>query len=180
MILLAACERFRLLRCRESEGYGSQALAQIALPNLHLHPADFVGDVAVERVLAEGAEVGIFGQPFEIAVTELEGVVQRRYRQVQFAVEGVAASEIVEDQRVARFEVGQSLVHGEAVIEPAALGVVVAEHLQRFDVVGVAGHDAFQKANFDVEIARFLSRKLFSSGTAFLRHTTVCNISNGG
>jgi hypothetical protein len=72
---------------------------------------------------------------------------------MEFASERMATGEIVEDERVARLELGQLLVHSQAAIETSALGVMVAQDLQRFDVLGIAADEAFKEGDFDVELA---------------------------
>lgn len=72
---------------------------------------------------------------------------------MEFASERMATGEIVKDERVARLEPGQLLVHSQAVVESAALGVMVSQYLQRFDVLGIAADEAFKEGDFDVELA---------------------------
>ena len=54
------------------------------------------------------------------------------------------------------------LVNLQPVVEPTALGVVVAQQLQRLDVGGVALDESRQKVDFDIEIALLLVRKRLS------------------
>jgi hypothetical protein len=72
---------------------------------------------------------------------------------MEFASERMATGEIVKDERVARLEPGQLLVHSQSVVESAALGVMVSQYLQRFDVLGIAADEAFKEGDFDVELA---------------------------
>jgi hypothetical protein len=69
----------------------------------------------------------------------------------------MTAGEIVKDERVARLEPGQLLVHSQAVVESSPLGVMVSQHLQRFDVLGIAADEPFQERDLDVQLARFLA-----------------------
>src|SRR5437867_5899600 len=63
----------------------------VSSSDLHLHLADFIFDISVERMLAEAAQVRVSGQPFEIAVPQRQSAVQSGRRQVKFAVERIAA-----------------------------------------------------------------------------------------
>jgi hypothetical protein len=124
-------------------------------------------------VLAQALEVGVFGQPSEVAVAENEGFFEGCGGEIDFAVKGVAAGEVVKDDGIAGLDLGELFIYVEAVAEAAALGVVVAEELQGFDVLGLAAEQSFQEADFDVQIPCLFSRKLLTASTAFSRHTTV-------
>jgi hypothetical protein len=69
----------------------------------------------------------------------------------------MTAGEIVKDQRVARLEPGQLLVHPQAMVESSTLGVMVSQHLQRFEVLGIAVDEPFQERNLDVQLACFFA-----------------------
>ena len=138
-----------------------------------LHFPDLVPDGAEAGVLSKPLKVRVFGEPSEITVAEREGFFEGRSGEVNLPVQGVAASEVVEDQRVARFNPGELFVHVEAVNVAAALGIVVAEELQGFDVFGLAVQQSFKKANFDIQIADLLAGEFLTASTAFSRHTTA-------
>ena len=59
----------------------------------------------------------------------------------------MTAGEIVEDERAVRLELGQLLVHLQAVVESSALGIMVSQDLQRFDVLRIAADEPFQEGN---------------------------------
>lgn len=140
--------------------------------HLDLHLLDFVLDVGVTGVLAQAPQVRIPGEPFEIAVTEKERLVQGRNREIEFAVKRVAARQVIKHQRVAGFEHGQLLVHFQTVAVFAPLSVVISQKLQGFDVFRVAPDNAFHEGDFDLEVAKFSASQLLSFCTAFLGHTT--------
>src|SRR5690349_18812185 len=118
--------------------------------DLDLHFPDFLLDGAVAGVLAELAQIGIAREPFEIAVAEGEGFFEGTRGEVEFTIERVAAGEIVKDKRIFWLKAGQLFVHLQAVVEVAALGVVVAEDLQSFDVLRGAANDSLHEGNLDV------------------------------
>ena|SRR5581483_582605 len=124
---------------------------------LHLHLADFVLNRAVDGMFAQRAKVGIFGEPFKIAVPKQQCFFQSSRSAVELAVQGIAASQVVKDKRIARFKPGQPFVDLQAVFEFAALGIVIAEDLQGFDVLRVATNKTFEETDFHIKVARLFT-----------------------
>jgi len=92
-------------------------------------------------------QVRIFGQPGEIAVAEGQRPFQGRRRLVQLPSEGMAAGEIVEDNRAVRLELGQLLVHLQAVVESSTLGVMISQDLQRLHILRITADQPLQEGN---------------------------------
>ena len=122
-----------------------------------LHLPNAVRDRPVQRVFAKEPQIRVSGQPLEIAVTEREGFLQRGGSEVKFRIQGMAAGQIVENQRIARFETRQLFVDLQATLVSAALSVVVAQDLERLDIIGVAVDDSFQEADFNIEVSDLLT-----------------------
>ena len=122
-------------------------------------------------MLAQSAQVRILGEPFEITIAERERLLERRSRHVHVADQRVTAGKIVKHQRVRRLEPRQLFVHLQSLVEPAALGIMIAEQLQGLHVGRVPPDDAFDELDLDVQLACLLASHLFSSA-AVLRHTT--------
>lgn len=123
-------------------------------------------------MFAQRPQIRVFGQPFEIAVTQRERLVERGRGQIHRAGEGIAARKIVEDQRIARFKPRQLLVHFEAILIFTALGVMIPQKLQGLDVFRIATHDPFHELYLDIELPRFPPIH-FLFDAALFRHTTV-------
>src|ERR1051325_742361 len=140
--------------------------------DLDLHLPDSFFDGPVAGMFAKLAQVGVAGQPAEIAITEHERFFKCRRGQIKFAVERITASQIVEDQRIFWLQAGEPLVHPQAVIIAAALRVMVAENLQGLDVARVPLNNALHEADLDVEITHLSACKLSASGIILFRHTT--------
>ena len=119
---------------------------------------------------AELFQIGVFGQPSEIAVAEFDSVVEGRERTIEFIGEGVAAREVVKHERVFRLQSGETFVHMQAFGETAALGVVIAEELQGVHVIGIAADKALDELDFGIEVALFRGGQFFL-GAAFGWHT---------
>ena len=130
-------------------------------------------------MLTEVAEVRVLGQPLEIAVSECQGPFEGLRRSVNFAVKGVTARQVVEDQWIARLETGQLLVNSQAVIMFSALAIVVSQYLQGLDILRVAADQPLEKGDLDIEFARLLPGQRFVTGTGLLRHTTTCIVPKG-
>jgi hypothetical protein len=160
----------------EVPGLAEQVLgvpnSNCASRDLHIHFADLGFDFAEDRVFAQGAQVRILGEPFEIPVAEGEGLLERRRGGINFADERVAAGEVVEYERVLGFEPGQFFVHLEALIETAALGVMIAEELKSLDIFRIAPHESLHELNLNIQVFRVPAFRFFS-GTNLFRHTTV-------
>ena len=76
-------------------------------------------------MFAKRVQVRIASEPFEIAVAEREGLLERGGGAGNAASEGVTAGEIVEDQRIAGLQARQTLVDTQTVDELSALGIVI-------------------------------------------------------
>ena len=124
-------------------------------------------------MLAKLVEIRVPGQPSEIAVAQSQRLFQSGDSLIKLASESMTTREIVKDKRVAWLEPGQLLVHSQAVVESATLGVMVSQDLQCFQVLGIAVDEPFQERDFDVQIASFPAGQPFAFGTAFFRHTTA-------
>src|SRR5438105_1124298 len=123
-------------------------------------------------MLAQGPEVRIAGQPFEVAIAQGEGFFQGAGGHVKFAVERVAASEVVENERVAGFEPGKALVYFEAAVVGATLGIMIAQNLEGLDVMGVAPDDPFHESDLDFQLAHFFASQLLILAYISFRHET--------
>src|SRR5439155_12798996 len=133
--------------------------------NVHLHLPDFVFNGPVERMFAKLAKVGVAGKPFEIVVAERQGFLQGRCGQIEIAIQRIATGQIVKNQRIARLKAGQSLVHFKAEVVLAALGVMVSQNLERFDVFGVSTDYSFHEGNFNVKVTNLLAAQLLTFDT---------------
>lgn len=120
-------------------------------------------------MVPEFFQVGIAREPFEVAVAVVEGVVERGGGLTGLVEERVAAGEVVLHERIVGAEAGEPLVHLEAGLEAAAPGVIIAEHLERLEVFGVAPDDAFEEADGDVQLALFVGGQFFL-GAALVWH----------
>src|ERR1039458_6732637 len=89
----------------------------------------------------------------------------------------MTTGEIVKDERVGRLEPGQLLVHSQAAVEYSPLGIMVSQHLQRFEVLGITADEPLQERDFDVNLASFLTGQRLAFGTTFFRHTTAWIVS---
>jgi uncharacterized membrane protein len=76
---------------------------------------------------------------------------------MKFGIQGVTASQVIENERVLRLEARELLVYFEAVGISAALSVMVPEDLERFDVISVAFDDPFQEADLGIEVPDLLA-----------------------
>jgi hypothetical protein len=123
------------------------------LTNLDFHPADFVSNLPVNRLLAEVAKVGISGQPIEIAVAELKGFLQCKHGAVELPGKRAAAREIVKNERIVRFKAREALVHFQALGVTPASCVVVAQKLQCVHVIRIAADKPLHEFNPGVEVA---------------------------
>ena len=112
-------------------------------------------------MFAELREVRVAREPGEIPVAEVDGPLQRLHRLLELPGERATAREVIVDQRVTGAQPDELLVHFEAVNEPPALRVVIAEELQRLHVLRIAADDAFEKTNLDVQIALLRARECF-------------------
>jgi hypothetical protein len=140
--------------------------------NFDLHLPDFVFNRPVERMFAELAEVRVAGEPFEIVVTKRKRLVQGSGRQIEIAVQGVTAGQIVKNEWVARLKAGQSFVHFKAEVVLAALRVMIAENLEGFDVFGVSPDNSFHESNFNVKVSNLFAAQLLTFDTTLHGHTT--------
>ena len=66
---------------------------------------------SIDRLGAEFFQVGILGQPGEIAVAKLQRLFKRERGAVKFLGQRIAAREIVKDERIFRFEPREAFVH---------------------------------------------------------------------
>jgi hypothetical protein len=123
-------------------------------------------------MFSQGREIGVPGQPFEIAITECQSAIKGVGGRSKFAIEAIAAREVVKNERIGGFEFRELFVDIEAALELAALGVVIAKDLEGFDVLLVAPNDSFHEGDFNVQFASFFTRQSSGLGTAFHRHTT--------
>ena len=146
--------------------------AQSRSVNFDLNLPDFILNALVDGMFTQRPKVRIFCQPLEIPVAQEQRFFQSCGSHVQFAIKRITASEVVKNQRITRLKPGQLFVDLEAVSEFAALGVVVAQDLESFDVLWVAADNPLKKADFDIKVPRCFARRPFRSRTAFLRHTT--------
>jgi hypothetical protein len=133
--------------------------------------ANFFLQLLKRRVGAEFFQVGILGEPFEIAVAQLDGLVERAEGAVKFIGERVAAREVVKHERIAWFEARETFVHVQSLGETAALGVMVAEQLQGVHIIWIAAHQPLDELDFHIEFTLFRAVQFFL-GTVFGRHTT--------
>jgi len=119
---------------------------------------DFVLDRAIQRMLPKRRKIRVFGQPLEITIAEAQSAIERLRGQRKFTVQAVAAGEIIKNERIRGLKARKLFVHIQAAFELAALSVVVAENLQRFDVLLVATDNSFHEADLDVQFASFFTR----------------------
>ena len=54
-----------------------------------------------------------------------------------------------------RFQARETLVHLQAFADATALGVVVAQDLERIHVIGIAANQSLDEFNLDVKLALF-------------------------
>src|ERR1043165_2211328 len=103
-----------------------------------VHPAYLLAQAGVWLVLAQCLQIRVAREPFEIAIAEVEGHLDGLDGFLEFARERKAAREVVEHERVLRFELRELLVDLQTFLDAAALGVVVAQDLQRLHVSRIA------------------------------------------
>ena len=107
-------------------------------------------------MFAQEPQVRISGQPLEVAITKRKRLFQGGGGQIKFGIQRMTASQIIEHERILRFKAGELFVYFEAVGVSAALGVMVAQDLERLDVFSVAFDDPFQEADFSIEVSDLL------------------------
>jgi hypothetical protein len=138
------------------EGDWANGDAGSSYPDLHL--ADFVLDLAIERVFAQGSQIGIFGEPFEITITEIKRPVQGISRGLEFPVQTITAGKIVKHQRIGRLEFRKLLVHIETALVFPTLGVMVTEDLESLNVLFVAPDNSLHESDLNVEFTELFTR----------------------
>ena len=74
----------------------------------------------------------------------------------------MAASQIIEHQRIAWFKAGQSFVYFETVPETATLGIMVAQNLERLNIAWVTANDTLHEGDFDVQLTHLSAVQLLS------------------
>ena len=136
------------------------------------HRLDAGADFLVEGMLAKPGEIRVFAQPFEITVTQVKRAIQRLRGRGKALRKRITTGQVVLHKRVAGAQARQLFVHFQTLFEAAAARVIVAQDLQGLKVGRIAPDNAFQEADFDVEIALFLSGQ-FLSGDRLARHTTT-------
>ena len=70
------------------------------------------------------------------------------------------------------FEPGKALVHFEAAVVGATLGIMIAQNLEGLDVMGVAPDDPFHESDLDFQLAHFFASQLLILAYVSLRHET--------
>jgi len=123
-------------------------------------------------MLPEIDEIGIPGQPLEIAITEIQRAFQGADRLVKLLGQRIASGEIVVHERILGAQLGELHVHPQAFLDLSAAGIIVPQNLQRFDKGRIASDDSLDESDFDVQISPFGAAQFFSL-TDFLRHTTL-------
>jgi len=123
-------------------------------------------------MFAERGQVRISGQPFEITIAKVYGAIERIRGSGNLTVQAVAASQIVEDERIGRLQFGQLFVHVQTLAVFAALGVMVAKDLQGLDVLAIPMNYSLHEADLDIQFTHLFTRQPSGFGTAFLGHTT--------
>ena len=131
--------------------------------------ADPFADRFVKRMAANAPEVRIATQPFEIAITQVEGLMEGCDRPGWLTGEGQAAGKIVAAHCIARPQFHQPLIHGQPPLIPPATRVVVPQYLQRFNESWIAPDHAFQKTDLDIQILGLTPRQT-PIRIRFLRH----------
>src|SRR4051812_25195778 len=104
-------------------------------------------------MFAKRSEIGILCQPFEIPIAERQSAVEGFSGRRKFAIEAMAARQIVKNQRITRLEFRQLLIHIQAALEFAALSIMITQDLKGFDVLLIAPNNSFHEADFDVQFA---------------------------
>src|SRR5437016_7948395 len=84
-------------------------------------------------MFAEPGEVGVFGQPSEIAITQVKRAMQCGGGGGELPGQRIAASQVVVHMRVIGPQVGELLIQLQTICKPAAARIIVSENLQRFD-----------------------------------------------
>ena len=79
----------------------------------------------------------------------------------------MAAREIVEHDRAVRLELGQLLVHLQAVLKSPSLGIMIAQDLQRLHILRIAADQSLQEGNLYIQLARLFARQPFVFGLHF-------------
>lgn len=133
---------------------------------------EFGADFAVNRVLSQFPQIRIAAEPFQVAIAEIESVIQRIGGLLELAGERVAAGEIVMSHRIFRTMLDEPLVDAQTVLEAAAFRVVIAEQAQGVHVSGVTAHQTLEKRNFDIEVAAPLAVAGGMVGRGGLGHGT--------
>src|ERR1051325_1381181 len=70
--------RYGRARPRTMTFMGNETKGGANSAHLHLHALDFILDRAEDRMLAQGAQVRILGEPFEIAIAQRQRPLERR------------------------------------------------------------------------------------------------------
>src|SRR4051794_37936626 len=121
--------------------------------NSHPNVAQLGPDAAINRLLSKIVQVGVFGQPFEIAVTKVDGCFEGDSGLIVVFREAKAAREIVKNQRIPRTQEREFLIDPQAGQELTTPGVIVPEELESVQITWIALNNPFQKPYFDVQVA---------------------------
>src|SRR5438094_1869225 len=131
--------------------------------NLDFHRFDASADSFIERMSAEGGEVGVLGQPFEIAITQVKRAIQRGGGGGELLRQRIAASQVVVHQGVTGPQAGELLIQLQTICKPAAARIVISQNLQSFNERRGAANHAFNEPDLDVEVAFLFARQFFRS-----------------
>ena len=137
--------------------YPRNGISKSKSTNAHLEFAEFGADFPVGRMDAEIAQVRVDGDPFEVAITEVEGLLEGAGGKLAVVGKGVTAGKVVVDEGVLGAEADEVFIDAEAVGEFAAAGVIIAEDLQGFDEPRVALDNALHETDFQIQVALFAS-----------------------
>ncbi len=113
-------------------------------------------------------EVRVSHQPPEIVVALVDGTAERHHGCFELAHQRITAREVVKHGRVVRAEPRQLLIDLQPPFKSPPLRIIIAENLQRLDVLRIALDDALQKTDFDIEVSLLRRTQLLSR---FLGHT---------
>jgi hypothetical protein len=72
-----------------------ETLAPPKSTNFDFHAANFLLNFAVLRLFPKFFQIGVFGEPFEIVVTEIQAFFERKRGAIKLIRKRIAAREIV-------------------------------------------------------------------------------------
>jgi len=135
-----------------------------------LYPSEFRAESRVGRMLSQAAQIRIPRELAQVVKAEPDGLFQRRHGFREFAIQRVAAPEVVMNHRIIGPQQRQAEINLEAFRILPPRGVIIAENFPSLDVIGITPNDTFHEGDFDVEIPPLPGGQLFGR-TFFSGHT---------